>query len=80
MSPYTCQDCGKLYSRKDSLDRHVKAAHGKRDDEVQADGKESYANRIERYGFGHVSCNKYGQVFGNQELLEHHIRAKKMTK
>ena len=80
MSSYPCQDFGKFYSSKDSIVRHVKAKHGKKGDEVQADGKGNYANRIERYGFGHVSCNKCGQVFGNQELLEHHISAKKMKK
>ena len=80
MSSYTCHYCGKLYSSKDSLDPHIKAKHREKDGEVQADDNGNYTNRIERYGFGHLSCNKFGQVFGNQELLEHQIREKKMKK
>ena len=59
----------KILFPQNSLDRHIKAKHSEKDGEVRSDGNGNYANRIERYGFGHIHCNKCGEVFGNQELF-----------
>ena len=71
MSAYTCQICSKTLTRKDNLDRHVKGRHTEKDDESDPENDGHYTNKIEWCDYGNVSCNKCGQGFGNQEILDH---------
>ena len=96
MPLYTCQICGKSYTRRDALTRHMNVKHPKyakdgydSDDEDDLDDKDEVKDidngqldndnvkKTKRYDvFGQLRCHKCGQIFGSQELLEHHLRKK----
>ena len=94
MPLYTCKICGKSYTRRDALTRHMNVKHPKyakegydSDDEDDLDDKDDVKDvdngqldndnvkKTKRYDvFGQLRCHKCGQIFGSQELLEHHLR------
>ena len=82
MPPYTCQICGKSYTRHDSLSRHMKARHSEKEDDDYEQGiEESDVKKTRRYDFlGHFNCHKCGQEFGTRESLERHIMQKERNK
>merc|ERR1712034_197912 len=82
MSSYTCQICRISYIRRDSLTRHMRIRHSKKEDNDYEEGtEESDVNKTKRYDFlGHFNCHKCGQEFVTQESLERHIMQKERNK
>ena len=75
MPPFTCWICGKIFSRKDNMERHKAAKHSVKEENEDEDER-TYKKSKLHVGLGHVECNKCGQVFGSQSHLDVHIRHK----
>ena len=86
MSSPTCSKCGKVFSRYDVLQRHMRIIHPVKnynDDDEDSDdegAEDNYTPKtIKRYDALNqlVSCGFCGQRFGSQERLDDHLRRKK---